>query len=151
MVFGKSIQLKNKEYWRTLCSFIFIFWNKIIVSHRWDSYQILCVFLFYLCLSWWLMFTWSPVEKLFEAMFKFLWTIVLNFWNRVLKIENQIFASSFSIHFCIIKTGLISAFLFGYTFLIMTHILVKSCSVSLRIHTFAWQVHFKIQVSCDTL
>ena len=94
MVFGKSIQIKNKEYLKgySLYSYIFIFWNKYIVSYRRDSYQILCVFLFYLCLYWWLMFIWSPVEKLSEVMFKFLCTIIQNFWNRILKIENRIFA-----------------------------------------------------------
>ena len=75
-----------------MSSSIFIFWKKNIVSHRWDSYKFLCVFFFYLCLSWWLMFIWSPWEKLSEVMFKFLWTIILNFWNRVLKIDNRIFA-----------------------------------------------------------
>ena len=77
-----------------MSSSIFILWNKINVSNRWGSYQILCVFLFYLCPSWWSMFSWSPVEKLSDVIFKFLWTIILIFWNRVLKIENQIFAES---------------------------------------------------------
>ena len=38
------------------------------------------------------MFIWSPVETLSEVMYKFLWTIIQNFWNKVLKIENLIFA-----------------------------------------------------------
>ena len=58
----KSIKEKQIFEW-TLSSSIFIFWNKIIVSLRWESYQISCVFLFNLCLSWWLMFIWSTVEK----------------------------------------------------------------------------------------
>ena len=40
------------------------------------------------------MFIWSPVEKLSGSHIHFFWRIIQNFWNRVLKIENQNFCEN---------------------------------------------------------
>ena len=45
-------------------SLIFIFRNKIIVSHIWDSFQISCVFLIFFMSVLMIDVFWSPVEKL---------------------------------------------------------------------------------------
>ena len=50
-----------------------------------------CSYFIYVCLDVWCLFghLW---KNFLEVMFKFFWRIVQNFWNRGLKIENQIFA-----------------------------------------------------------
>ena len=50
-----------------------------------------CSYFIYVCLDDWCLFG-HQWKNFLEVMFKFLWSIILNFWNRVLKIENRIFA-----------------------------------------------------------
>ena len=104
-IYGKSIQWKDKtntkNYLSGYCLLTFSYSEIRLLFYRWESYQIYCVF-FSVCLSQWLMFIWSPSEKPLEVMFKFFGSIIHNFWNRVLKKDNQnlAFFRNFSAKLC---------------------------------------------------
>ena len=121
MVFGK---LKIFQWTLSSC---FIFWNKIKFLIDGIAIRFHFLFLFFSCLYSWLMFIWSPVEKIPEGMFKFKWTIILNFWNRVLKIQNRIFAKNW----------------FNWTYLTLNTRINSTLIISSKIDTKCWSVVYQ--------